>query len=158
MANAPDQTTAVLAMLCVFAIALPAALAISAVLVRAGCAVYNAMSAPEQQVPAPAFGTALLVAIPMVAVKLGVRTVLAVAFVAAFGADPRLERTIKLASTVISLPLAILATGALAAWLLPTSFGRGLLVTLAAYAVGFVCALVLLVIAVIIVTAVRAIG
>ena len=53
---------------------------------------------------------------------------------------------------------AALGAHGLAAWLLPTSFGRGLLVTLAAYAGGFVCALVLLVIAVIIVTAVRAIG
>lgn len=91
-------------MLCVFAIALPVALAISAVLLRAGCAVCNAMSAPGQRVPAPACGTALLIALPMVAVKLGVCIVLSVALVAAFGAVPDMGRIINPASSVISLP------------------------------------------------------
>jgi hypothetical protein len=81
--------------------------------------------------------------------------VVTVGFLTLHGTDAPVERIVKLVSTLVSLPLAILATAAMAATLLPTSYGRGLLVTLATYAVGFVAALCLLVVVMMVVSGLR---
>lgn len=144
--------------LCVVAVAIPIALAISAVWFRAGCAVYNRMCQPENRVPSPTFGTALLIAIPMVAVKLVIRAGLTVVVLSMFDGLSGVERLIKAAASLGSVPFAILATAAMAAWLLPTTYTRALLATLLTYVIGLILALALLVIIMMAVFAIRLAG
>ncbi len=126
----------VLVALLAIVVGLLVGLAIGAVILRAAVSLYNRMSGganSRNAVPSPSFGKAMGI------VFLSGLVNMVLNFIAGFGigilgvvtsADP--ER-VKLVATLISLPIGFLVTAGMLRALLPTSFGRAVLVTLCQY-------------------------
>jgi hypothetical protein len=106
---------------------------IGAVFLRAAIALYNKLAGGPQSassVPEPAFGKAI--GINLVAMLIDVALGFLIRLIAGPGtmsADPD-SQGFNLGAQLISLPVSLLVTAALLSAMLPTSFGRAILVTL----------------------------
>ncbi len=138
--------------ICVFLIAVPIGALIAAVILRAACSIFNKLAGPEKAVPEPGFGKALGIAAATLVVNVLVGIVIGVVFGAgavAAGASPAQTQILV---NLISMPAGFLVMSGMLTAMLPTSFGRSLLIALIAYAVmiaiGVVVAIVIAVIGV----------
>src|SRR5262245_24340816 len=112
-------------------------LLIGAVILRAACSLYNKMAGADKRVPEPGFGKALGIMVVTLIVNIVVGGVLGLLLAgggAAAGAD---QRAMQLLVNVISIPIGFLTMAGMSTVMLPTSFGRALLVTLIQYAIMF---------------------
>lgn len=97
----------------------------------------------SQGVPEPELGTAMLIAFVSLlvntAVNFGIRFTLSGGQAAFGGAD----LTAQIIASLISIPIGILVLGGMASAMLPTTFGKGMLVALLYLAIAFAIALVI---------------
>jgi hypothetical protein len=115
----------------IFCIAL--GILIGAVIFRAACALYNKMAGGRgspSSVPEPSFGKAmgivLLTTLVNGVVGFGIGMVVGIAGVAVH-AD---QKAVTILAQLVSFPVGILVGGGMNAAMLPTTFGRGILVAL----------------------------
>jgi hypothetical protein len=143
----PDVAGAVAGVICIAVLAIFFGVVIGAVILRAACSLFNKMASPQNGVPEPGFGKALgivvLNAIASAAAGFPVGMIVGL-WGQASGID---EKTTQAVAGLISLPIGFLVMGGLLTLMLPTSFGRALLVTLLQYVVIFLIALVIGIIA-----------
>ena len=151
----PGQVAgALIGVVCVMGFALLFGILAGAVILRAACALFNKMASAGNGVPAPSFGKALgITALTMIAnaiagVLLGI--VLAGGALAAGQAN---NPAVQAVPTLASIPVGLLVMAGLLTAMLPTSFGRGLLVALIQYAIMLVIGIIVAVIIAVIVIA-----
>lgn len=106
---------------------------IGAVILRAAIALYNAMAGGADSpsgVPEPDFGKAMLIVFVTALVNVGVG--LLIGFVFGFGAAAgRMnQQSAGLIAQLVSLPVGLLVQAGMLTAMLPTTFGRGILVAL----------------------------
>jgi hypothetical protein len=126
---------------------------LGAVILRAACSLFNKMASRENAVPEPGFGKALgIVVVNVIAsAVVGLPIGLIVGLVGqGSGLDQKVTQVI---ATLISLPIGFFVTGGILTFMLPTSFGRALLVTLLQYVVIFLIALVFGIVAAVVIAA-----
>ena len=145
-------------MICAFVFFAGLLLLIHAVILRAACSIFNRVCQPENCVPGPSFGKAILivfvtnVAQNIVSFGIGVVTGIVAAVV---GFD---EDVATIIAVVFSIPFVILIAGVINTWLLPTTFVRGLLVALLHVAIVIAVGLVIGVVVVVVMLAVGGMG
>jgi len=130
-------------------------LLVGTIMLRAACSLFNKLAGESKRVPEPGFGKAMgimLVTLLVNVVVGGVLGLLVLAGGAAAGAD---QRSMQLLINVVSIPIGFLTMAGMLTVMLPTSFGRALLVTLTQYAIMF---LVGIIVAIIIVAIAVAMG
>jgi len=127
-----------------FIVGVVIALAISAVILRAAVSFFNRLAggsnAPEA-VPEPGFGKAMGISFVTALVNYGVGIVLTVVGLAI--------KTHPAAIQLVSLPASLLIMGVLLSSMLPTTFGKGMVVTLLNMTI--VAGIVILILAIVIV-------
>jgi len=137
-------------LLCVLLVALPIGALISAVILRAACSIFNKLAGSEKSVPEPGFGKALGITAATLVVNVLVGIVIGLVFGAgavAAGANPAQTQILV---NLISMPAGVLVMSGMLTAMLPSSFGKSLLITLIAYAIIIAIAVVVgLVIAVV---------
>ena len=124
---------------------------IGAVILRTACWLYNVFDGgprSPQAIPEPDFGKAAGIVLVTMVVNYGVSFVIGFVGGAAAlggGADPR---TAQLMVTLISLPISLLVMAAMISMMLPTSFGKAILVALL-YLLVAICVAVVIVLVVV---------
>ncbi|REJ95072.1 MAG: hypothetical protein DWQ29_02285 [Planctomycetota bacterium] len=117
--------------------------AIGAVILRAACSIFNKFAEPQNHVPEPSFGYAMLIAFVTTVVNsivgFGVGLVIGVGL----ANSGMTEQQVALVAQVISLPFSILVMAVMNMLMLPTTFARGLLVALLYLAVAIAVAIVI---------------
>jgi len=129
---------ALLIMLAAFPLAILLGLAIGALILRAACSIFNALAGGEHSpfgVPNPRFGWAMLIILVQglihAIVGVGVSFMLGVAlFSAPQQVGPAQLQGAQLLANLVSIAVNFIVGSALLSAMLPTSFGRALLVTL----------------------------
>ncbi len=123
---------------------------VGAVILRAACSLYNKMAHRENGVPEPGFGKALGITVVTLIVNMGAGFVVGLIVGGWAAAAGMGQQGAQLLSSVISFPIGILTMAGMSTVMLPTSFGRALLVTLIQYAImiaiGLVVGLVIVVV------------
>ncbi len=141
---------ALLGVLCALGFGLLVGILFGAVVLRAACSLYNKLASPQSSVPAPGFGKALgitalsLIANVIAGALLG--GVLAGGALAAGAQAKNFAPAAQLIPSLVSLPVGILVMSGLLTVMLPTTFGRALLVTLIQYAIMMVIGVVVAVV------------
>ena len=133
---------AIAGIICAGVAAFVVCLLVGAVVLRAACALFNKLAGQDKRVPEPGFGKAMGIVVVTLIVNVVVGGVLGLLLAgggAAAGAD---QRSMQLLINVISIPIGFLTMAGMLTVMLPTSFGRALLVTLAQYAIMFAIFLV----------------
>jgi hypothetical protein len=138
-------------LLCALAVMLVIGTVIGAIILRAACALYNKLvGGPKTptSVPEPDFGRAMGIIFVAWLVNLAAGFMLSMVFAGGVGAD----RVQTMMAQAISIPIGFLVLAGMIAGMLPTTFGRALLVALlylliaviVGVTIGFVVAIVLL--------------
>lgn len=120
---------------------MPIALAVFAVSFRAACTLYNKMSRPEKQVPKVSFGRALLISLISGVISLVIQLPVYLAISALGEGVGFPPQVIRLMSGAINLPLGQVIPAAIIMRLLPTTFGRGVMLSILQTLIGMVLAL-----------------
>ncbi|MFN0050749.1 MAG: hypothetical protein ACKV0T_01070 [Planctomycetales bacterium] len=130
-------------MICMLVAAVAIGSLIGAIILRAACSLFNRLAGSSSAVPEPSFGQALGIVfattIANCVVSFGARLVIGGGAVAG-GMSPQ---TAQIISSLVSLPIGVLVMSAMLMALLPTTFGRGLLVSLLYLLVGILVGLVI---------------
>ena len=127
---------ALIGLVCVLLVGLPLAALVSAVILRAACSLFNKLAGSEKAVPEPGFGKALGITAATLVVNVLVGIVIGLVLgtgAAAAGAKP--SQT-QLLVNLISMPAGFLVMSGMLTAMLPTSFGKSLLITSIAYAIS----------------------
>jgi hypothetical protein len=114
---------------------------IGAVILRAACSLFNKMAGQDRAVPEPSFGKALGITVVSMIANMAVGFMVGIVIGgggAAAGANPQ---HVQIISTLVSLPVGFLVMSGMLTLMLPTSFGRGMLVALLQYAISFAIAI-----------------
>ncbi len=126
------EGAAVGVLLCSLAFGVAVGTLIGAVFLRAAVALYNKMAGggrPPGGVPEPDFGKALGITFVTTLINIGVGFVIGMVTNTWGAAGPR-GKEVDLLAQAISFPLSLLIMTAMLTAILPTTFGRALLVTL----------------------------
>jgi uncharacterized membrane protein len=141
---------AIAGIICAGVAAFVVCLLVGAVILRAACSLYNKLAGPDKRVSEPGFGKAMGIMVVTLIVNVVVGGLLGLLLAgggAAAGAD---QRSLQLLVNVVSIPVGFLTMAGMLTVMLPTSFGRALLVTLLQYAImiaiGIVVGLVIFVV------------
>ena len=116
---------------------------IGAIILRAAVSAFNKLSQPENQVPEPDFGKAMLMAFVAAIVNGVVGFGIGIVFGTALAAANAPPMQVQLIVQAISLPISLLVLAGTITLLLPTSFGRALLISLLYLAIGIAVAIVI---------------
>lgn len=128
--------------LCLVVFAVAFGLLVGAVIFRAACSIYNRLCQPENRVPDPSFGKAMLIAFVSGVAQNIVGVVIGFAIGIASAGVGLDEDVASIAAGLVSIPFSLLISAAINAWLLPTTFGRGLMVALVQLAIVITVVLV----------------
>src|SRR3954449_2017848 len=109
---------------------------IGAVILRAGISLYNRMAQPGNSVPEPLFGRAALIMFVTTLVNAGVGLVLGMILGGVTSAANADQQSTKIIINLISFPVSMGVMAAMLSQMLPTTFGRALLVTLCTVLIG----------------------
>jgi len=119
----------VVGMLIGFVIGMTIVVLIGAVILRAAISLYNRM-ASASQVPEPTFGKALLITLVTMLVNFVVSLVLNMVVGGAGAAANANEQAVGGMAQLLSLPVSLCVLAFMLSTMLPTTFGRGFLVSL----------------------------
>jgi hypothetical protein len=129
----PNAGAALGLFLCFLVFGVLLGLLIGAVILRAACALYNAMAGGKgspYRVPEPGLGQAMGIVFVTALINFVVSFVLGLAVGAGAEATGTGAQGPALLFQLISLPVSLLVMAAMLAAMLPTTFGRGILVAL----------------------------
>lgn len=114
---------------------------VGTIIFRAACSLFNKLAGADKRIPDPSFGKALGIMFVTIIVNgifgAGAGFVLGAGSVVA-GAD---AKTVQLLSSLVSMPIGLLGLAVMAKFLLPTTFGRALLVGVLFYVIAMVIGL-----------------
>lgn len=116
-----------LGLICGMLIVVPIAALLGAVILRAACAIFNNLAGLHNSVPQPGFGKALGICAATMVVNYAVSFLIAAVFGVAAAANGKGPTPI---AGLISLPAGFLVMSGMLTAMLPTSFGKSLLLTL----------------------------
>lgn len=120
---------------------------VGAVLLRAGISLFNSLAGarhdPERQVPEPDTGKAMGIVFATMLVQIGIQIALQLAGVRLEVPNPAMQ---PIADMLISFPVGMIVMAFMLQFMLPTTFVRGLLVSLCYMVVAIAVAAVILMI------------
>ncbi len=141
--NGPEAAGAIGGALCGLGCAIVIGTLIGAIILRAACSAFNKLSQPQNHVPEPEMGKAMLITFVTTVTNWILGFVLGFIFGAALAAADMPPQQIQIIVQLISLPLSILVMAGMNSLMLPTTFGRGLLVALLYMAIAIAVAIVI---------------
>ncbi len=137
----PEMAGAALGILCAVVGVLVLGTLVGAVILRAACSLYNKMASQENRVPEPGFGKALGITLVTMIVNVVVGFMVGLITGGGAAAAGVGAQGAQVISALISLPVGFFVMAGMLTAMLPTSFGRALLVTLVQYAISIAIAI-----------------
>lgn len=154
----PEVAGALVGMLIGLVCVLTIGTLIGAIILRAACWAFNKLCQPENRVEEPSFGKSLLMALVSMVAQLVVGFGIGLVFGAGLAAAGFEQWQIQLIVNAISLPVGVLVMAGTITLILPTSFGRAILIALLYLAITIAVGIVIGGMILMLVLAVRAVS